>query len=187
MIGALPKRLTVNGVKYLINTDYRVALLIFEAYADPELSDAEKAAVCMQCLYHNVAEIPESVIGEAYEQAVWFLDGGEDYKVQPAQKKLMDWQQDEKMIFAAVNKAAGQEVRAVQHMHWWTFLGLFREVGECTFNIVISIRDKRNKGKRLEKHEQEFYRMNKDIVDIKTKYSVEEQMEIDEINRILGE
>jgi hypothetical protein len=189
MIGSLPKELEVNGTYRAIRSDYRVALLIFQAYGDPELSDQEKAMIMMDCLYEDLTSIPQEDYQHAMDQAVWFLDGGEapdNTSKQQQAKKVMDWEQDERIIFSAVNKVAGFETRAIEYMHWWTFLGFFNEIGEGLLSTIISIRSKKNKGKKLEKHEQEFYRDNKELIDLKVKISAEEQAEIDYWNKILN-
>lgn len=187
MIGLLPDSLTVNGVDYPICSDYRIALLILEAFSDPDLSDNEKAIVCLTSLYKDISAIPKADMKEAFEQAAWFIDGGEDYETPKKEKKIIDWKQDEKLIFSAVNKVAGQEVRSVPYMHWWTFLGLFREIGECTLTSIIGIREKLNKGKKLDEAEQEFFRRNKEMVKIKTRYSEDEEAEIEALNKLLGD
>lgn len=61
------------------------------------------------------------------------------------------------------------------YIHWWTFLGYFNEIGEGLFSTVINIRQKKNKGKKFEKYEQDFYQNNKDLIDLKKKYAKEEQ------------
>jgi len=71
-------------------------------------------------------------------------------------------------------------------MHWWTFLGYFNEIGECLLSTVINIRQKKNKGKKLEKYEQEFYRANKSLIDIKTRYTPEEQAEKERLLKLLN-
>ena len=188
MIGRLPKELNVNGVDRAIRSDFRVALLIFQAFNDPELSDQEKAWVMLDCLYVDLENIPPEDYQSAHEMAVWFLDGGmvhEDSNYKKS-KKIIDWEQDEQMIFSAVNKVAGKETRAVEYIHWWTFLGYFNEVGEGLLSTVISIRQKKNKGKKLEKYEQEFYRENKSLIDIKTRLTAEEQAEKEYLEKLLN-
>ena len=187
MIGQLPRKLNVNGVDRAIRSDFRVALLIFQAYNDPELSDQEKARAMMECLYEDHEGISYENYQEAYDKAVWFLDGGtvdEDSKHQRA-KKVMDWEQDEQMIFSAVNKVAGHETRAVEYLHWWTFLGFFNEIGEGLLSTVINIRQKKNKGKKLEKYEQEFYKENMSLIELKNKLPPSEQERRDKINKLL--
>lgn len=182
MIGQLPTTLTVDSREYKIKSDFRIALLIFEAMEDSELNDFEKSIVVLKCLYE---EIPENKT-EALKQAYWFLDGGDMPKSKPQSQKIIDWKQDESIIFPALNKVAGREIRMLEYLHWWSFLGLFNEVGEGLFSTVMSIRNKKIKRKKLEKYEQEFYRDNKNLIDLHNKYSAEQQAEIDKINAILG-
>lgn len=188
MIGRLPTTLNINGTNRAIRSDFRVALLIFQAFNDPELSEQEKAWVMLDCLYEDLESIPPEDYQEAYDQAVWFLDGGiqEDETKYRASKKVLDWEQDEQMIFSSVNKVAGKEIRAVDYLHWWTFLGYFNEIGEGLLSTVISIRQKKNKGKKLEKYEQEFYRENKTLIDIKTRLTAEEQAEKEYLEKLLN-
>lgn len=192
MIGHLPTKLNVNGTDRAIRTDFRTALLIMQAYNDPELIEDdiahEKIEAMLECLYEDLNDIVQEDITSAVEQAIWFLDGG---SIQSSEskykksKKVMDWEQDEQIIFSAVNKVAGKETRAVDYMHWWTFLGYFNEIGEGLFTTVINIRQKKNKRKKLEKHEEEFYKENRHLVDIKVRYTPEEQAEIDRLNMLL--
>ena len=98
----------------------------------------------------------------------------------------MDWNQDAKEIVADVNKVAGQEIRAMPYLHWWTFLSYFHAIGEGQFSTIVSIRDKMRKGKQLEKWEKEFYRDNKSKVDLKKRYSAEEIAEREALEKLLG-
>lgn len=180
MIGNLPVSLEVDGKDYAIRTDFRVILLVFQALADPELSEQEKAAVILRSLYK---ELPGD-LQDALEKAVWFMDGGQSFR--SGEKRVMDWEQDEQMIFAAVNKVAGYETRAADYLHWWTFLGFFNEIGEGLFSTVVHIRQKRNRGKKLDKTEEEFYRRNREVVNLKKRLSKEEQAELDKVNALLG-
>lgn len=185
MIGCLPQCLEVDGVEYEINSDFRIALLIFEAYNDPDLSDYEKVVVCLKCLYKTVPENTE----KALEKATWFLDGGDIPKSKQAPQKIMDWEYDQSIIFPAVNKVAGYETRTVDYLHWWSFLGSFNEIGEGLYSQVMNIRSKRAKGKKLEKWEREFYNEHKELINIKEKLSeqelAEEQAENDFINSLV--
>lgn len=179
MIGRLPTQLLVDGQMYDIRTDYRDCLLIFEAFNDPEMSEQEKQIAMIEILYK---EVPDN-LQEAAKQAVWFLDCGNELDSDgPSEKALYDWNQDEQMIFSAVNKVAGHEVRMDEYMHFWTFISLFHGIGESLFSIVVSIRDKKNHGKKLDKVEQEFYRKNKALIDLRKKLTKEEKEEQDRIN-----
>lgn len=185
MIGALPKALTVNGKIYSIYSDYRVALLIFSMCNDDTLNDKAKTYGCIQLLYKHHDQIPNSDLYEAEEQAKWFLDGGDMPKSKRQPKPLINWDQDEGIIFPALNKVAGKEIREIDYMHWWTVLGLFNEIGEGLYSNVINIRYKLAHNKKLSKGEQDFYRNNKELIDIKVKLTAEEQDELDFINNLL--
>lgn len=186
MIGRLPTSLLINGIEWKIRTDYRDILRIIEAFEDPELSEQEKAYVMLVILYTDFSEMKSEIYQEAAAQASWFLDCGQQYENDKPSCRIIDWNQDEAILFPAINKVAGKEVRAVEYMHWWTFMGLFSEIEEGTFSVVLGIRQKKAKGKKLEKWEQEFYRSNRNLCDIKQKYTAEEQEEIDYLNSLLN-
>lgn len=187
MIGSLPESLNIAGKDYAICADFRIALLIFEAYEDPNLSQEEKASVMLESLFEEPFKIPVKDLGEAQKKASWFLDGGNDYsKNDEAKEKIISWTQDEQMIFSGINQTAGYEVRGAEFVHWWTFLGYLCEMGECLFTSVRSLRQKLAQGKPLDKYEEEFLQKHGDIVIIKEKLTEDERKKLDELNQWLG-
>ena len=162
----LPKTVEVDGKEYKIRSDYRAILDIISALEDPELNDREKAIVCLEIFYEKV---PEN-IKEALEKCFDFISLGkkEDGKRKP---KLVDWEQDFDMIIAPINRVAGREVRNDEYLHWWTFIGLYNEIGDCLFAQVVGIRDKKARNKKLDDAEKEFARRNADLINIKTHYT----------------
>lgn len=183
----LPETLEVNGNEYAIRTDFRDVLTVLEAMNDPDLKDEEKALVAFQIIYEDFDEIPVQDYDEAFKKLMWFIDGGEDAEEKPSSKaKMLDFEQDAKILIPAVNRVAGCEVRRLEYLHWWTFVGYYMEVGDCTFSTVMSIRSKRAKGKKLEKWEEEFFAANKDLVLIKHKESEEEKAEKARLNALLS-
>ena len=92
------------------------------------------------------------------------------------------------LIFPAVNRAAGFEVRSVEYMHWWTFLGFFMEIRDTTYATVLGLRQKKygKHRKKLEKHEQEFWKNNASICELKPRYTEEELAEQEALKSILG-
>lgn len=184
MIGLLPKKLTVNGREYAIRTDYRDILKIIVALNDVELTSEEKLLVCLVILYEDFETIPAEDLKEAYGQAVWFIDLGEE----PEEKRnphIVDWEQDERIMFPAINNVAGYEVRAVEYLHWWTFMGYFMEIHDGTFSQVVSLRNKKAKGKKLEKWEREFWSSNKNLCVIRKKLSQEEREKKEKLMKML--
>ena len=172
----LPQALEVGGRMYKIRTDFRPALDILVAFNDPELPEENKIQVMMEILFVELP--PEEYLNEAVERAYWYLDCGKrsDGKAGP---RVMDWEQDASMIFSAINKVAGYELRNPQrYTHWWTFAGYFDEIDEGIFSQVLAIRQKRAKGKKLEKWEEEFLHEHRSLVILENKTSEEEQKRI---------
>ena len=165
MLGMLPQTLNINGRAYKIRSDYRDILQIIAAFGDKELSDEEKAYVCLKRLFIAMESIPKSDYQDAYEAAVTFIECHiSDRKPSP---KVVNWEKDEQLIFPAINKVAGMEVRAVPYMHWWTFLGYFQSIDrEDIWGFILTIRQKRAKGKKLEKYEKDFLKANRDICEV---------------------
>lgn len=186
MIGLLPTSLDVGGISYPIETDYRNILVFLAACSDPDLNPVEKLEVLMRRLYRDgFDQIPQKNMEEAVLQAKWFVDCGQEGDDKKPAMKMMDWEQDEPILFPAINKVAGVETRTAPYIHWWTFSGYFMEIEEGTFSVVLGIRQKKSKGKKLEKWEQEFYRNNKRLCDLRKRYTEEEQAEIDYWNKLL--
>lgn len=182
MLGQLPSELHIGGRDIPIrNTDYRQALIVVSAIQDPNLTDREKYYIMVDALV-GVNNISQDEYTEAIQQCAWYIDGGNNYSNNAPKPKLVDWEHDEQIIFSAVNNVAGKELRSESYCHWWTFIGYFNEIRDGVFSQVVTIRQKKAKGKKLEKSEREFYSDNKDMIDIKRKYSDEEQKEIDELN-----
>lgn len=184
MIGELPTTLEIGGQQYAIRSDYRVVLNIFQAFNDPKLSKLEKAYVCVKCLYMNPEIMYSENIKEAIEKAFWFCDGGDMPKSKPDRVKSFDWEYDQSILFPAINKIAGFEVRSCEYMHWWTFLGMFGEIEEGLFSTVMHIRQKSLNGKHLDKWEQEYYNKNKALINIQT---AQDKAEIAETEAVLKE
>lgn len=181
MTGHLPKSLNVGGREYEIRSDFRDVLRIYAAFDDTELTEHEQAIICMVNIFPDYEEIPEEHLQEAVEKAYWFVGGGDMPQSEPEKQKMIDWKQDENILFPAINKAAGFVVREREYLHWWEFIGFFGEIGEGLFSTVMNIRQKKAQGKPLEKHEKEFYRKNRNLVNIKTPEDIAAEEELNAV------
>lgn len=181
----LPTSVEIGGESYEIRTDFRVILDIFVMLSDPDLSGTDRAEGILQMFYVSPEDIPPQHLQEAVDRFTWFQNGGQetDKKKSP---KLVDWEQDYPLILPPINRVFGQDIRGIPYdaetntggVHWWTFLGAYNDLGDCTFAQVVRIRDKKTRGKTLEKDEREWYRRNSDLVNIKNKLSQEEETTI---------
>lgn len=166
-LGQLPVILMVGEKEWKIRTDYRDILVIMQAFNDPELTVEEAYVVMRKILYEDWVDMPKELYEEAAKKALWFLDCGQEDEEDIMPVKVMDWEQDEPILFPAINQVAGCEVRSVPYVHWWTFVGYFMEIREGIFSTVLGIRQKMAKGKHLEKWEREFRRNNKKSVTLR--------------------
>lgn len=176
---SLPTEVEIGGNVYPIRSDYRAILDIFGTFEDPDMDNNQNALAALDIFYPDFLTIPGEQLREAAEKMLWFINCGDegDNRKRP---KLMDWEQDFQYIAAPINRVVGQEIRSMPYLHWWTFISAYYEIGDCFFAQIVRIRSLRAKGKRLEKADQEFYRENKRLVDIKEKYSEAENTQLQE-------
>lgn len=170
----LPVSLEIGGEAYQIRSDYRAALDIFAALEDPELDEHEKTVVALYIFYQDFEHMPPEHYQEALGKCCRFLNGGSDGPTQNG-PKLVSWEQDFPLIVGPVNRILGTEVRALEYLHWWTFLAAYLEIGDCTFAQVVRIRDLKSRGKPMDKADREWYRKNRHLVDFKAKYTEADQ------------
>ncbi len=179
----LPRALEADGRMWAIRADFREVLNILDAFDDPELTEAEKAYVCLHNLYVDFAEMAPGAYAEAYRAAVAFIDHGLGGQGGP---RTVDWEQDAPLLFPAVNRAAGYEVRDAAFLHWWTFLGLFMEIRESVYATVLALRQKKARGEKLEPWERDFWQRNAGICRIRPRLSAAEEEEKERLERLLG-
>lgn len=178
----LPETVCIGGCEYTLHTDFRVILQILQCLQEQELPEILRWRVALGLFYGS--PVPPAHRAEAMAYLAEFLRCG-----QPEGKpgaKLIDWQQDAQCIIAGVNAAAGCEVRALEKVHWWTFLSWFHAMPPGQLSTVVSIRDKLRRGKQLEAWEKEFYRENKQSVDLRRPETAEELSEKERLNKLLG-
>ena len=168
--------------------DYRMVLDCFSCLNDTELSEQERVAACLIIFYDgfedlsDLAYLDKDTLDKMANEMYQFFECREN-PLHNTPYKLLDWEKDSQMICSAVNKVAHTEVREVEYMHWWTFLGYFAEVGDSVLSTVVSIRNKIKKGKKLEKHEKEF-KANNPHYFIWDSRTAEDKQEDDDIMRI---
>lgn len=170
MMYDLPTSLLVCGSEYEIRSDYRAVLDVCAALSDSELTDQEKAYAALYIMFPAFSDMPAEHYQEAIRQCFWFINCGDEDQNQKA-PKLMDWKHDFKYIVAPINRVVGQEVRSMPYLHWWSFISAYYEIGDCTFAQIVRIRDMKARGKPLDKHDQEWYRRNRHMVDMPSDYT----------------
>lgn len=167
----LPRSLTVGGTVYDIRPGYGAVLDIITALSDTELTNYERANVSLRIFYKDI--IPDDV-EDAIAQMLGFIQRFKPETSAKRRQRLMDWEQDFDLIADAITVKSCFDIRADEDMHWWTFLAYYQNIGDCFFAQVVSIRNKLQRGKKLDDMEREFYRNNRDTIDLKIKTTPEE-------------
>lgn len=173
----LPTNVEIDGELINIRSDWRDILEILFAMDDTNLKQEELAQVIIQIFYVEYEKITD--YAKAIQIAMLFISGNKEQKSNTNNQKLMDWEQDLPLIISAVNKVLNTEIRQMKYLHWWTFLGAYMEIGECTFNTFVGIRFKKKNNIKLDKNEARIYRENREQIDIKPKYNEQIMQDID--------
>lgn len=179
---SLPETANIGGCEYGLNTDFRVILKIMQCLEDGELPELLRWRVALGLFYQS--PVPLAHRGAAMTYLADFLSCGNT--AEKPGPKLLDWQVDAADIIAGVNAAAGCEIRSLKKVHWWTFLSWFHAMPPGALSTVVGIREKLRKGKPLDPWEKEFYRENRQRIQLRRPHTPEEQAEKDRLNRLLG-
>lgn len=177
----LPFYAIVDGEKLEIERecDYKVALDCLLVYEDPNIDLLNQHRVAAFIFYKDPRKIKN--FEGAVKEMVRILNGDQEYaenskkQVAPP-RRLMSWAKDFKHIAPAINRVLGYDIRDPRkYTHWWTFLSAYHEIGECGWATIISIRKKKQEGKKLEKWEEKFYRENYDEIYLPIELTDEEK------------
>ncbi len=120
----LSDKVTVSGTDYPIRTDFRVILEIFVMLDDPDLSDADKTEVLLRMFYVNRPSDSEAAL-QAFTD---FVDPRHGSQRKKSSGRMIDWQLDFDLMVAPINHILGFECRAVDYLHWRTFLSAYLEI-----------------------------------------------------------
>lgn len=170
----LPITVEVEDKTFAIRSDYRAVLDAITALNDAALPPPLRVAACLQILYPAFDRLPDA--GEAFRAAMTFINLGQPVPDnQPARPALVHWDTDVQLIAPAIDKVLGYSCRRCEYLHWWDFIGAFQNIGEGLFAQVVNIRNKRAKGKKLDKAESAFARENPDLIGTAVQMTSEEE------------
>ena len=190
----LPIAVEINGRKYKIrdNCDYRIVLDVITVLNDEEL-DEESRLECALFVFYDEFKTPKDIDSElikvfetadnihiAITEMLKIINIGDEVKEEDNSPRLMDWEYDFTQLAPPISRVLGYSVRDTKnYTHWYDFVGAFNEIGESVFSTIISIREKRIQGKKLDDWEKDFYKKNKKIVDLPYNMTNEEREWLD--------
>lgn len=169
----LPITVEFDEKKFSINKkcDYRMVIDCLNAHKDKCLS-ANEQLTCSLIIFFGI-----EIINERRETLVFLAEkmaniiNGDSAGIQGLSQKrknsnIVDFEKDFPLIASALLPILGYDIREERYLHWWTFLGAFREIRSGVYADVLRIRAKRAAGVALTKEEKAFYARNTHIVDI---------------------
>jgi len=142
-----PEYAEIDGEKYHINTDFRVAIKCNELTMDKELDDMERGLAIIYLLFGEKGLKAVQHYDKLAEKAVYFLRCGiDDTFEENNEKPDMDFVEDMPYIEASFQSDFGINLENTK-MHWWKFYNLMNglsnsEMGNCC--VLNRIRNLRN-------------------------------------------
>ena len=190
---SLPISIQINQASFGIRNkgDFRMVLDCFEAINDSELSELERTYAALIIFYEDFNDIDDlvqcDVLPQLQDEMIKFFNGGEEsISSNTNNYTLIDWKKDSNLVCSAINNIAKQEIRALDYLHWWTFLSYYLAIGECPLTNIVSIRYKIAHGEKLEKYEQKFKKDNPEYFNLDFR-SKEQQEADDYIRKLWGD
>ena len=144
-----PEYAEVDGKKYKINTDFRVALKCNEIAQDGSISDFERMLGILYTLFGKDGIKDINKCEKFLEIAVKYLKCGMEYDDDDNSNKEpdIDYIQDEKYIRSSFKFDYGYDPYKMEYLHWWEFLNDLNNLSNSEFGsccILSRVRQIRN-------------------------------------------
>lgn len=175
-----PEYAEVAGVRYKINTDYRVALRCFDVIEDTEICDEERALAVIYLLF---GDVPTSAYEDLLRIAGDYLQCGKKQDSRPTAERDIDFIADEEYIIASFMSDYRIDLPNTD-MHFWQYIQLIQGFTERT--IMSRVRDIRNYDLEELKDPKARARMvkAKEAVALPDKFTKAEQETIEEFEKL---
>lgn len=187
-----PEFIQINGKKYKINTDFRVALECNKIAEDKNINDYERSMAIIYKLFGDEGLNDYENYDKLLKFAQYYLLCG-NKKEENNKKPDIDFEQDYNLIWASImSDFNGLDIDKAE-IHWWKFSDLLNglsnsELGNCC--VLNNVRNIRNKDLSQIKDEKERQR----VYELQQKWAIkkylpennltEEQEE--SMNRLMG-
>ena len=157
-----PKYAEINGKKYKINTDFRIAIKCNSIAENTKINDFERGLAVIYTLFGEEGINSQKDYEMLLKMAKKYLLCGKELNPEANNKLDMDFEQDYSYITTSFLSDYGIDLDNTK-MHWWKFMDLMNglsnsEIGNCC--ILNRIRNLRNFN-------------TKDIKDTKIRHEIE--------------
>lgn len=194
---SLPKTVEIDGIEYKIRDecDYRTILDVFESLKDKDLTDELRLKCALYNFYQEIydrinatEDVEQTIIDweytpicmTFYEEMIKIINFGQEVPEDDYTPNQMDWAHDWHLIAPPISRVLGYDVRDPdKYTHLYTMLGAYGEIGDCYWAYVMNIRNKKRKGKKLDKTDRQFYKEHKKDIDLPMELSEDEKEWLD--------
>ena len=190
-----PQFAEVNGKRYKINTDFRIAIECQEIATDESIGDYERALAIIYKIFGAEGLSDNENHEKLLELATKFLSCGKELDKEQKGEIDMDFVEDMDYIEASFMSDYNIDLANIE-MHWWKFFNLINglsnsEVGNCcVLNRVRNLRTYDTKDikdpKQLEKIKEAQRQVALKPKNKKIKVTSEQQKNIDNFYDKLG-
>lgn len=186
LIDLVPDSVEIEGIRYGINSDFRIGILFELLMQDNTLLEEEKIDIALNLYYE---EIPHDIV-EAVNKMLWFYRCGKDMGVKSNQdgegssegggtvERIYSFEHDDDYIYSAFLTQYNIDLQDIEYLHWWKFRALFKSLKED--NLISKIMSYRSMtiNNDMTDSEKKYYRKMKELYKLPDERT-EEQKERD--------
>lgn len=177
----LLKFVEIQGVKYPINTDYRVALECDRILNDPNIDDLDRGILATGILFGSDSPYCQ----EALDKLGKYLAGGVDMSKEKNQKKIIDFEQHWDLVYSAFKGQYGIDLHK-EDLHYFEFTMLLKGLRKQALTDVIELMTYDLSQEKDHKRKKEIIEAQK-AYEIKSKEIVREVEQHDFISQLSEE
>lgn len=186
LVDVVPTSVKIEGIEYLINSDFRYSILFTLLMQDSNIEDNKKAEQILNIYYPIIPPQKD----EAIEKIMWFYRGGKEIKQGKGKGKRNNkisysYDQDDELIFAAFLAQYRIDLTEIEYLHWWKFKALFNSLHDD--NKICEVMSIRNKdlSKIKDKEERKYYKEMQEYYKIEEETTEDDLKALEEWNNIL--
>lgn len=140
LIDELPNTVNIEGLDYLINTDFRIGIMFEQLMQDKKVTDEQKLELAIGLYLKNkVRNKAESV-----QKILWFYSCGHKEKANRGgsgalRKAIYDYNEDAEYIYSAFLQQYNVDLQDAS-LHWWKFKAMMQGLKDCRFTEIMGYR-----------------------------------------------
>lgn len=185
-----PKTVIIDSVEYEINSNFRESILFELLMQDEDLTKEEQITQTLDLYY---PKIPHN-LEKALNKVIWFYNCGKEDNVKTKSKsngsstkakKIYSFEHDAEYIYSAFLSQYKIDLADIDYLHWWKFKALFTSLNKD--NKIIEIMGYRatELSDIKDKEQRKYYKSMKEMYDIPTNQSKDEEEKINSIEDAL--